>query len=113
MNSDHKELNHVGGLAMDAMVAITTIQQIIIELFHNSLDAKATNISVNIDCSTNCSIKVVDDGIGFSYSDLKIIGAHCCTDKTKSDLNIYGFKGRGNVYSHVLIISLKIIGRFM
>lgn len=49
---------------------LTTLPQIVSELVQNSLDAKANNISVSVNCAEwMCWVR--DDGSGFSKQDLE------------------------------------------
>ncbi|XP_031334316.1 DNA mismatch repair protein Mlh3-like isoform X2 [Photinus pyralis] len=76
---------------------IQSIAQCITELVLNSLDAKATAIAVRVNLLT-FRIQVVDNGIGVSQPNMRVIGLQHMTSKCRSlaDLNKikqYGYRG--------------------
>lgn len=59
---------------------LTTLPQIVSELVQNSLDAKANNISIGINCEEwTCWVR--DDGLGISKQDLEIFSAEGATTR--------------------------------
>ena len=67
------------------------------EIIENSLDAKATNIIVEIENGGKQLIKVEDDGIGISKNEMKIALKRHATSKIPEDnlfkISHYGFRG--------------------
>ena len=67
------------------------------EIIENSLDAKATNIIVEIENGGKQLIKVEDDGIGISKNEIKIALKRHATSKIPEDnlfkISHYGFRG--------------------
>ena len=54
-------------------VAISSFSQAVEELVLNSIDAQAKNIAVRVDLDL-FKAEVIDNGIGMSLEDLKLIG---------------------------------------
>ena len=67
------------------------------ELIENSIDAKATQIDINIENGGHKSILVKDNGTGMSRDDLKIAFQRHATSKIKKkdleNINTLGFRG--------------------
>ncbi|XP_006456805.1 hypothetical protein AGABI2DRAFT_78389 [Agaricus bisporus var. bisporus H97] len=95
---------------------LTTLPQIVSELVQNSLDAKANNISVSVNCAEwMCWVR--DDGSGFSKQDLETFSEedasqrYCTSKKYTPDstnaVSTYGFRGEGG-FRHVTINVLNI-----
>lgn len=85
---------------------------VIKELVENSIDAKASSISINIESSGKRLIAVSDDGIGMSLEDLKICLYRYSTSKISdlSDLQSilsYGFRGEA-LYSIFSVSKISI-----
>lgn len=72
--------------------------RIVEELVYNSLDARATKVSVFVDIGS-CYLKVVDDGGGITRDGLELVGERYATSKflNLADLNAtsenFGFRG--------------------
>lgn len=81
---------------------------IVKELLENSIDAKASNILIDIKGSPCDYIKISDDGVGMTKDDLKIAFLRHSTSKLKSieDLaNIYSLGFRGEALASISSIS--------
>lgn len=76
---------------------VTSLQRVVVELVHNSMDAGSQNIVVTIDWNS-LSLMIKDDGIGMSVNHLESLGKYKTSKIHQlSDLcNIttYGFKGQ-------------------
>lgn len=55
---------------------ITSLNEVVIELFKNTLDAKATKIELNVDYNRG-SCMVEDNGLGISPSEFHETGGLC------------------------------------
>lgn len=80
---------------INSQVNLSSIQECVIELVNNSIDANATNISIVIDIR-RLSIKVTDNGEGISYENLENIAKFCHTAKWIEEdkpISTLGFKG--------------------
>ncbi len=84
------------------------------ELLENSLDAKATQIKVEIE--SPFSFKVVDNGVGIGYRELPLTVERFATSKIENledlkNLRTYGFRGEAlhaiSHFSHLTIKSRK------
>ncbi|KAB7498938.1 DNA mismatch repair protein Mlh3 [Armadillidium nasatum] len=79
-------------------VNISSVSQCVEELVLNAVDSGATNIAVRVDLSI-FRIQVVDNGVGISEQDMKLIGTRYTTSKCHSledlkyKINQYGFRG--------------------
>ncbi|ELP93405.1 DNA mismatch repair protein MlH1, putative [Entamoeba invadens IP1] len=62
------------------------------ELIENSIDAKATTINVSVKQGGLSQISVIDNGIGFSPEDLKMVGERYMTSKNIGG-DTYGYRG--------------------
>jgi DNA mismatch repair protein MutL len=84
------------------------------ELVENSLDAKASTITISIEDAGKALIRVVDDGCGMGQEDARLCFAHHATSKitTVNDLptlTTFGFRGEAlssiSAVSHVTLIT--------
>lgn len=93
--------------------AISSPSNVIKELLENSIDAKSTRITVEIENGGYNLIRIVDDGCGINYSDLPLACKAHTTSKISqySDLyNIHTFGFRGEALHSVSMVSyLKIM----
>ncbi|CAK8540118.1 unnamed protein product [Lathyrus sativus] len=81
-------------------ISLFDFTRIVEELVFNSLDARATKVSVFVNIgSGNCFLKVVDDGDGITRDGLELVGERYATSKflNLADLNTtsenFGFRG--------------------
>ncbi len=77
---------------------ITRPADVVKQLVENSIDAKATRITVNVQAGGSELIRVVDDGIGISVDDLPVSLARYATSKLAAagdllDVVTLGFRG--------------------
>ncbi len=77
---------------------IENTASIIKELVENSIDAKATSITIEIVSGGRQSIKIIDDGIGMSFDDVKLCLQRHATSKIKkaedlAHIQTMGFRG--------------------
>lgn len=77
---------------------IEKIASVVKELVENSIDAKSTNIKVNLIGSGVKSIEVIDDGVGMDREDAKIAFLRHATSKIYKEDDLYfidtlGFRG--------------------
>ena len=68
------------------------------ELVENSIDAGATNISVEVEDGGRSLIRIIDDGFGIPVNELPLAFASHATSKLQSDddlfrINTMGFRG--------------------
>ncbi|CAB4252710.1 mismatch repair protein MLH3 [Maudiozyma barnettii] len=98
---------------LQSQVHVISIASAINEVIQNSIDAKATNISVLLDLDT-LSFQVEDDGTGIAPADMNLICKQHYTSKIKlvkdlADVKTYGFQGMAlhsiNSISDMCIIS--------
>ncbi|XP_058777682.1 DNA mismatch repair protein MLH3 isoform X1 [Vicia villosa] len=79
-------------------ISLFDFTRIVEELVFNSLDARATKVSVFVNVG-NCFLKVVDDGDGITRDGLELVGERYATSKflNLADLNTtsenFGFRG--------------------
>ena len=77
---------------------IERVSSVVKELVENSLDAKASEISIELLDSGIREIKVTDNGIGMDKSDIKLCYLRHATSKIKNQydlfrINTLGFRG--------------------
>lgn len=83
-------LKSVESLAFDSLVAIPSMDQAVIELVANSIDAGSKHVDVHVSFPES-AIGVTDDGRGIPYADLRFVGTYHATSKdTREGL----FRGR-------------------
>ncbi len=78
------------------------------ELVENAIDAKATDIKINITDAGRTLIQVIDDGIGMSQEDARLAFEHHATSKIKSVNDLFNIttKGfRGEALSSIAAVS--------
>ena len=97
-------------------VAITNLTQCVEELVLNSLDAKASCISVRIDIP-NFKIQVSDNGDGIAAGDLKSVGERYSSSKCHvledlKQLSFYGFRGEALASLREMCDVLEIVTRY-
>lgn len=97
-------------------VAITNLTQCVEELVLNSLDAKASCISVRIDIP-NFKIQVSDNGDGIAVGDLKSVGERYSSSKCHvledlKQLSFYGFRGEALASLREMCDVLEIVTRY-
>ncbi len=93
---------------------IDSIAAVVRELVENSLDAKATSISIYL-WSDSWRVRVTDNGIGMKLTDLKICARPHSTSKIKSSLDLnkitsLGFRGEA-LHSLTQVADLEICSR--
>lgn len=77
---------------------VERVSSVVKELVENSLDAKSTNISIELVDSGIREIKVIDDGIGMDKEDIHLSFLRHATSKIKNQydlfrINTLGFRG--------------------
>ncbi|CAH8315012.1 unnamed protein product [Eruca vesicaria subsp. sativa] len=84
--------------SMRSGIIMFDMARVVEELVFNSLDARATKVSIFVGVVT-CSVKVVDDGSGVSRDDLVLLGERYATSKFQDFINVetasesFGFRG--------------------
>ena len=68
---------------------------IVKELIENSIDAKSSNITINISKGGIKEITVIDDGVGMSGDDLKMAFTRFATSKISSKNDLFNIKTLG------------------
>ena len=68
---------------------------IVKELVENSIDAKARNITVEIENGGIDKVKVTDDGIGMEFEDLPYVFLAHATSKIESEEDLFAIKTLG------------------
>ncbi|KAH3678381.1 hypothetical protein WICMUC_001398 [Wickerhamomyces mucosus] len=99
---------------LKSQVTIATLADALREVIQNSLDARATEVSINVDTKT-LAFNVVDNGIGISPLDLDLIATRYYTSKLKSldqlkKVKTFGFRGEA-LNSLSLISKLTIVSK--
>ncbi len=65
------------------------------EMVENSIDANATNITIEIKNSGKSVIRVSDNGLGIYKDDIRLAFERHATSKIKNDIDIYNIKSLG------------------
>ncbi|KAK4884393.1 hypothetical protein RN001_000664 [Aquatica leii] len=89
---------------------ISSVPQCVMELVLNSLDSKANAVAVRINLLT-FRIQVVDNGIGVSKSNMKLIGIRYMTSKChslKDLMNTKQFGFRGEAFASICQMARKV-----
>jgi len=68
---------------------------VIKELVENAIDAKATNISINVKDSGRTLIQVIDNGIGMSVDDARLAFERHATSKIDSADDLFAIQSKG------------------
>jgi len=93
-----KVMNDILANKIAAGEVVEKIYSVVKELVENSIDAKSTNIKVELIDSGKKSIRVVDDGIGMDEVDARLCFERHATSKIYKDddlffINTLGFRG--------------------
>ncbi|KAG0215914.1 DNA mismatch repair protein, partial [Mortierella sp. GBA43] len=80
-----------------ASIVVHSLEQCVLELVQNSLDANPSSIEVRIDVAAH-SLRVSDNGTGITAVDMDLVGARhatskCSTLKDLGRITTYGFRG--------------------
>jgi len=87
------------------------------ELLENAIDAKATEINIEVEQSGISSIRVVDNGTGIEQDDLQLVFHRHATSKINDDDDLFhirtlGFRGEALAsISSVAKVTLKNVYR--
>ncbi|XP_055957397.1 DNA mismatch repair protein Mlh3 isoform X2 [Patella vulgata] len=96
-------------------IAITSVAQCVEELVLNSLDAGAVCIAIRVDM-TCYTVQIVDNGVGISKDDLKLVGRRYSTSKCHKledldNLEYFGYRGEALASLRDISTALEIHSR--
>lgn len=72
--------------AVDAMCDIVTVEDALLQLITNSVNAHSTSITIRVSPKT---IEVCDDGNGVSFDGLKLIGSVSCSSSSNRGRSLH------------------------
>ncbi|ORY04176.1 hypothetical protein K493DRAFT_297127 [Basidiobolus meristosporus CBS 931.73] len=98
-----------------ANLNINSVEQCLLELLQNSLDANANQIQITLDLE-RFYIRVEDNGAGIQPDDMKKLGQRYATSKCKSledlkAITTFGFRGEGKSSVHFYVWYNEVISR--
>ncbi|CAL5373366.1 unnamed protein product [Camellia sinensis] len=106
---DIKHLPEAVRSSVRSGIVLFNLTRIVEELIFNSLDARATKVSVAVGVGTHY-IKVVDNGCGITWDGLVLLGERYATSKVDQLANINAISGsfgyRGEALSSISDVSL-------
>ncbi|CAL5371307.1 unnamed protein product [Camellia sinensis] len=106
---DIKHLPEAVRSSVRSGIVLFNLTRIVEELIFNSLDARATKVSVAVGVGTHY-IKVVDNGCGITWDGLVLLGERYATSKVDQLANINAISGsfgyRGEALSSISNVSL-------
>lgn len=111
-----QKLDHATASKIAAGEVIEKPAMVVKELVENAIDAKATEIIIDVKKGGKARIRVTDNGVGINYDDVHLVFERHATSKIKSIEDLYrtrtlGFRGEALAsvcaVSHIELITMR------